>query len=206
MRPILDGKRFGRWTVSKRAEGNWHHPRYICTCDCGMTRTVRAHLLRGGQSQSCGCLAAEQVGARGRAAKQHGDCANKQTTPIYDAWKNMRRRCSYQPHPEFHNYGGRGISVCERWQNFENFKADMNPRPDGHSIERIDNNGNYEPSNCRWVPRNEQPRNTRRTKFLTLNGRRQCLSAWSRERGIPLNTLAYRVSKGWTAKRALANH
>ena len=111
-------------------------------------------------------------------------------TPIYNVWCHMKARCQRVTDPDFRHYGGRGIKVCERWQQFENFLSDMGERPEGGSLDRIDANGNYEPSNCRWLPRNEQVRNQRKTKFVILNGERMIQADAARALGVLPQTVA----------------
>lgn len=126
-------------------------------------------------------------------------------SPEYRAWKNMKARCSNPTYPDFHRYGGRGITVCERWrEDFYNFLADMGLRPEGLSLDRWpDNNGNYEPGNCRWASDRDQRRNTRRNVHLTISGRTQTMADWAQESGLHKNTLQKRVSRGWPADRLL---
>ena len=116
----------------------------------------------------------------------------------------MLRRCSYAKHTHFHRYGGRGITVCERWLVFENFLEDMGERPVGRSIDRIDNDGNYEPGNCRWATPQEQMRNTSVSRALTVDGTTRPLVEWAAIRGLKPSTIRERLRRGWTAKEALS--
>lgn len=121
-------------------------------------------------------------------------------TPEYWAWNNMRMRCSNPNHPQWNAYGGRGIRVCDSWKEFRAFYASMGPRPsEYHSIERIENDGNYEPSNCCWATRIEQAHNNRRNVFLTHNGRTMCMSEWARTIGVERGIIGGRVRAGWSA-------
>lgn len=151
----ITGKRFGRWvavryipgTRNPRTTGKWE-----VVCDCGTVRTVRTSLLVKGASVSCGCYARE-------LAKQRNFTHGMTNSPEFQSWVAMKKRCKYAKHPKYHRYGGRGVSICAAWESFEQFYADMGPRPQGTSLDRIDLNGNYEPSNCRWVKVQEQSQN-----------------------------------------------
>jgi hypothetical protein len=116
---------------------------------------------------------------------------------------SMRQRCENPNDLAYKNYGGRGISICERWKTFENFAADMGAMPDDHSLERIDVNGNYEPSNCRWATDLEQSRNTRKTRWIEYCGVRACLAEWSDRTGMRRGTISARLKNGWSVERAL---
>lgn len=120
------------------------------------------------------------------------------------AWCGMRARCRNQNNTSWHNYGGRGISVCERWQTFENFIADLGPRPSPlHSLERVNNDGNYEPGNVVWATRKEQAQNTRQVRRLSFNGETLTISDWARKLGVRVHTICTRLARGWSLERAL---
>ena len=121
----------------------------------------------------------------------------------FNIWCGMRQRCQNTKVPCYYRYGGRGISVCARWEKFENFLADMGRRPSGASLERIDNDGNYEPSNCRWATVTEQARNRRNSRVITHEGRTQTLVAWAEELGLSASTLQRRWTLGWDKKDIL---
>lgn len=125
-------------------------------------------------------------------------------TRAYKAWVNMRNRCFSKSLREYPLYGGRGITVCARWDSFLNFFTDMGEQPEGLTLERIDNNGNYEPSNCKWATRAEQGRNTRSTRFITLNGKTLCLADWAVELGVRENLLVQRLRLGWSPEDVIS--
>lgn len=122
---------------------------------------------------------------------------------IYRVWRNMLNRCHNPNVPAYKNYGGRGITVCESWEKFENFLADMGEQPVGKTLDRINNDGNYEPGNCRWATPAEQIRNRRTTTLLTFGGVTQCIADWAAEIGIGDATLRHRLKIGWPVEKAL---
>lgn len=124
-------------------------------------------------------------------------------TPTYTVWKQMKRRCNSPKAATFYRYGGRGIRVCERWLTFANFLADMGARPDGTTLDRMDNDGNYEPANCRWVSRKENSRNRSDSHRLTLNGETKTVAEWVESTGFSLATLQGRIREGWSDERIL---
>jgi hypothetical protein len=154
----MTGHRFGRWLVVGFAgRGKKSAEFWLCRCDCGSSGRVRSDALRNGHSRSCGCLRRD-VSRESRL--RHGERRTK--TSEYTAWTNLLGRCTNHNQQNYRLYGGRGISVCERWKQFENFLADVGRKPGpGYSIDRIDNDGNYEPGNCRWATASEQRRNQR---------------------------------------------
>lgn len=195
----LTGQRFGRLTVTRfigrdlRAKTS----QWECLCDCGNTCIATAAHL-GRHTHSCGCLRRENSAAMHRI---HG----KTRTPEHGTWTWMRNRCLNPTNQRYSEYGGRGIKICERWlESFENFFADMGPRPSPqHSIERENNNGNYEPGNCKWATRTEQNRNSRQNVKLTHNGETLTVAEWTQRLGFKRATLYYRISAGWSVSRAL---
>lgn len=167
----LTGQRFGRLRVVERAENRGHHVRWRCICDCGAESIVGVDQLRSGDTQSCGCLHREVSSRIGKryishataSLVKHGATRNGRVTPEYSSWAGMVARCENPRHIGFERYGARGISVCPRWRgSFEAFLEDMGSRPVGCSIDRIDNDSNYEPGNCRWATHKEQRANQRR--------------------------------------------
>jgi hypothetical protein len=123
-------------------------------------------------------------------------------TPLHKVWASMRERCNNPRAKSYQYYGARGVKVCARWNSFEAFIADMGPRPKGKSIERRDNDGNYEPSNCYWATAYEQAQNTTRTRMLTAGGRTMTITNWCRELGASVSTIHNRLKLGWTEEAA----
>jgi hypothetical protein len=122
--------------------------------------------------------------------------------PLYNTWLSMRVRCNNPQERAYAHYGARGIKVCERWNDFVAFVEDMGPRPSGTSIERIDNDGNYEPSNCRWATDLEQASNTSRTKLITAKGETMTQAAWARKLGVNSSVIIGRIKRGWSEEDA----
>lgn len=196
----LTGLRFGRLLavaiIGRTSQGRcvWE-----CRCDCGViTKTTREHLTRTqGHTRSCGCLYVETVG---HELRTHG----LSNVLGYSNWVEMRRRCNDPTRPEYPRYGGRGIKVCARWFSFQNFIDDMGPPPSAvHSIDRIDNDGDYCPENCRWATFVEQARNNRRNINLTHRGITQCVAAWEQCLGFKEGLVSKRLKRNWTIERAL---
>jgi hypothetical protein len=163
----LTNRKFNRLTPMRYVEKyTWH-----CKCDCGNERNVKSMSLKNGNTQSCGCLGLEKLALH---RTKHG----MSDTPEYMCWEAMKERCYKPKTKRYKNYGGRGIKVCDRWaSSFENFLADMGRRPTPkHSIDRINNDGNYEPSNCRWADNKTQQRNRSNNKNFTYNGKIYALS------------------------------
>lgn len=185
--PIRIGQRFGRLIVIRavdpaRPRG---HRRVECLCECGSTKVLRFDHVAGGRTVSCGCY-----------RKEYFSTHRMSDTPIYRAWGQMVRRCLNPGNASYARYGGRGIRVCERWLNFDAFFADMGPRPNGASIDRIDNDGDYEPGNCRWATRQQQQDNRRVTVWITVGGVTRTLNEWAALAGISRGTLYGRFRRG----------
>jgi hypothetical protein len=193
----LAGERFGRWTVRERAADTASgHVRWLCDCDCGNRKVVRAARLRQGETNSCGCYHAEIAGTN---LVKHGMTG----TPTWRSWACMVDRCTRKGHRSFKDYGGRGIIVCERWRDFANFLEDMGEKPPGRSLDRVDVNGNYEPGNCRWATGAEQARNKRNSRRITMAGETLCVAEWAERLDIPQNLVHARLRDGMDPVDAL---
>lgn len=197
----LSDQRFGRLVVVKRAENNYGRTRWLTRCDCGREKEVAALHLRQGKIVSCGCARRERGKALGNGNLRHGG----RRTAEYRSYAMMRDRCLNESSKSYPDYGGRGITICERWlSSFQNFLADMGNRPDGTSLDRIDNERGYEPENCRWASRSEQARNTRTTRHVTINGVTKPLREWIAESPWERSTVYKRLKKGASVEEAIS--
>lgn len=199
------GERFGRLLVIKEAEEKVVHgqqKRWICLCDCGNTTTVKGSNLRNGHTKSCGCLAAELSSQRAKNNIKHGGCYER----LYSIWRGMKHRCSNPNAIHFECYGGRGISVCDEWEDYSQFKewAINNGYQDDLTIDRINVDGDYCPENCRWATRQEQAINRRTTLQITFNNETKTLHEWSQITGISKKLLWTRLfESNWSVEKAL---
>jgi hypothetical protein len=190
--PLLDlrGETFGRWTAIRRVGGF----RWECVCECGTVRAVLQRGLRNGNSQSCGC-----------ARIKHGHSSKTGArSPTYQSWCAMITRCERPAASDYDRYGGRGISVCDRWrgrEGFANFLADMGERPLGMTIDRIDNDGNYSPRNCRWATGLEQQRNRSISRLVLVDGEDITLEEASRRLGVAKTVIVARLAEHGDARR-----
>lgn len=193
------GNVYGRLTVLSEGErAKSGTIKWNCICECGNTVSVRGDILRNGSTKSCKCLNNEIAI---KTFTKHG----MSRTTTYRAFYNMLHRCYRKSHKNYDFYGGRGIKVCDRWvSSFDNFFADMGEKPDGMTLDRIDNDKDYSQDNCRWANSKEQSRNTSRNVNLNLNGKIQCREDWSNELGIPSNTIKSRINKlGWSVIKSM---
>ena len=198
----LSGQTFGRWTVVDKAENRSGRVHWNCVCSCGNRNSVASVSLTLGNSVSCGCFNKEGTIAR---CLSHGHANGGNGTRTYNCWRNMKARCSNPNNHKWPDYGGRGITYCTEWETFAGFLADMGECPSGeHSIDRIDNSGNYAKDNCKWSNNYEQANNTRGNTNLTHDGRTMSVAEWSRETGIHHTTILQRMNRsGWSVRRAL---
>jgi hypothetical protein len=196
----LVGQRFTRLTVIRQATNRGRYVFWECVCDCGKTVDVDGSPLRRRQTLSCGCLRQQRMTTHGQSTKEKRRLG-------YGIWSSMKDRCSNSATPEYERYGGRGITVCDRWKDsFENFITDMGPRPSrSHSIERSDNDGNYEPANCHWATRDEQGQNRSNNVRVIYRGQEMPIRKAVEIAGsvVLLVTARWRVNHGWSVERAV---
>lgn len=200
------GKTYGRLTVVGEAKSDTGCRMLRCVCECGNEKLARPGHIRVGDTTSCGCGPNSGVGARGT-----GPAHGQSRTPLYTRWRRMIDRVENPKNRDFRHYGGRGITICERWrepngQGFLNFAADMGPtfQPD-LTLERVDVDGPYSPGNCCWATRAEQNRNQRRNRYVTWRGRTMVVADWADLLGLNYDTLRRRLYRsGWSVERALS--
>ena len=205
----LIGQRFGRLVVIEKLPSKNRRCWWKCKCDCGNFKDVPTTSLTLGDTKSCGCLNKEKMRERAKAnhRKAIESCTTHglSNTRIYSIWKNMIYRCENSKATRFEHYGGRGIKVCEEWHILEKFYewAMNNGYKEGLEIDRINVNGNYEPSNCRWATRKQQGNNKRRNINVEINGVTHTLSEWAEITNINVNTLQYRYYRGDREERLI---
>lgn len=205
----LTGKRFGRLTVIERAEnyispnGKYKQTRWLCRCDCGQYKIVHATSLRRGLTRSCGCYNEEVMQKR---KTKH----NMTESRLYSIWCNMKNRCYNPTVDSYVDYGERGITVCDEWQEFIPFMEwaykngyDETKSSRDYSLDRKDTDGDYSPDNCKWSTIIEQANNKRSNHILEYRGEKKTVAEWAREFDIPYKTLIQRIYRGWGCERAL---
>lgn len=198
------GLRYGRLTVIER-DGSFSNgdAKWLCQCSCGGSKRVRASHLNNGHVRSCGCL---RIEVSRESSKTHG----KSKTRLYSVWQSIIRRCKYPKDKAYHNYGARGIDVCEEWRNdFSNFYdwCQASGYEHGLWIDRIDNDGDYEPSNCRWVNAKESNRNRRMCIMLTCGTKTACMNEWAEYIGITKMMFKTRLKTwGWSLRKIISEH
>ena len=194
----LTGKKIGRLTIVSRAENSSSgHTRWNCVCECGNALIVVSQSLRTGRTKTCGC----------RDQSVHG-CSS---TRLYNVWRGMKQRCSYERGKTYKDYGARGISVCDEWKNdftaFRDWALENGYNQDapygGCTLDRINVDGNYEPSNCRWISMKEQSSNKTNNRLISSKGEKKPISEWEREKGIQPITIWSRLNLGWSEEDAI---
>jgi hypothetical protein len=201
---VKPGDRYGRLTIVSETErhitprGKFRRV-FTCICDCGVTKNIQLCDLTAGNTKSCGCLNIENHTKR---LTKHGLYG----TPEYRSYRHIRNRCLNPKVPAYPSYGGRGITICDRWlESFENFFADMGEKPSPkHSIERIDNDKGYSPDNCKWADDIEQANNKRNNRLIKYNGEIKTLAQWAEILGIKRQTITSRLRSGWSDEKIIA--
>ena len=204
----LTGQRFGRLVVivrepNKTLSSGKKKTMWKCACDCGQEAVVRAECLKSGYTKSCGCLSNEMFH---KMITKHGHCKER----LYSIWQAIRQRCLNPNDAEYKSYGGRGISVCDEWSDYLAFRSwayssgyDENAPYRACTIDRIDNDGNYEPSNCRWVNMDAQMRNKSNHRNITYKGVTKPLVVWAEDLGLSASLLDNRIRRGWSIEETL---
>jgi hypothetical protein len=190
---VNPGDTFNQFTVILEVESLLGRRQCLCKCSCGSDpKVVRLDCLRDGRTKTCGC-----------SHITHG--VSDRSIPEYRVWAAIKERCGNPNNRSYQDYGARGIKMCERWNDFAAFLEDMERKPtEQHTIDRIDNDGNYEPGNCRWATRTQQARNKSTTKMLVFNGEERPMVEWAEMYGIEYKTLFNRIEYGkWSVERAL---
>lgn len=200
----MTGQRFGKLTVISQAETKNNRAMWLCQCDCGNEKIVAGKHLRNGMVKSCGCYIREYLK---ECKTKHSKCNSK----LYYVYNGIKDRCYNSNKKGYKNYGGRGIVMCQEWLNdfmsfynwaIENGYSEESKRGE-YTIDRIDNNGNYEPSNCRWITIREQQKNKRNNRYITFNEETKTLTDWSLSLGFSVDTVRRRLKDGWSIERAL---
>jgi hypothetical protein len=197
----ITGQKFGRLFVEscdvlrKNNRVTW-----LCICECGTQLHVTGSALRTGNTQSCGCLHRDGLVARNAIAAEN----KVYDTATYQSWESMKERCYSRSHKSYKDYGGRGITVCDRWvESFHNFLEDMGERPEGMTLDRERNNEGYCKENCRWATQKQQGNNQRSNVVLVFRGESHTTSEWADIVGIERHTIGYRIRRGWSVEDAL---
>lgn len=200
------GLRYGRllvlgWSGLKTKKGEYV---WLCRCDCGKEHSTGGDSLHGGNARSCGCLKSESSAKTGRSHRIHGLTGE----PMFNLWCRIHDRCENPKNYGFNNYGGRGIRLCSRWLCPETFIKDvltaLGEKPAGFSLDRINNDGNYEPGNVRWASRTEQNNNTRGNRQIEFRGETRNLNQWEKHLGFPPDSLRHRLRRGWGVEKAFS--
>lgn len=201
---IKKGDSFGRLTAVRFDHWDkWGCQLWLFKCDCGIEKVIRVKNVKSGNTKSCGCLFDTVKTINGKKNITHG----MRKTITYNTWAGMIQRCLNENHPKYKDWGGRGIKVCPEWlgaNGFENFFDDMGERPEGKTLDRIENDKGYCKSNCRYATPKQQSNNRRSNHLLTYGGKTQTITRWAEELCINPSTLKMRIYSGWSIERALS--
>ena len=201
----LIGQKFGRLTVLTKIENDKKYTQWLCLCDCGNTIIAEGQNLKRGLTTSCGCFRKELMSNLGKKNKKY-NMEMGSISRIMNIWNGIKQRCNNKNNKSYKNYGGNGITICNEWaNNFETFYnwSIRNGYKNDLTIDRIDVNGDYEPSNCRWATIKEQERNKRTNHNIYFNGETHCIVEWAEILGVNKNTIFTRINRGWSIKRTL---
>lgn len=193
---IQVGTRIGHIVVVDILEKDKNYKQiYLCQCDCGTTKKMkRGTLLRKlDRVLSCGCQ-------RAISRKRHGHKVGGKPSATYSTWESLKKRCKDK---DDKNYGGRGIKYCEEWEQFENFLKDVGEKPQGFELDRIDNDGDYEPNNVRWISHKENCSNRSDSIIVTIDDKSMCVASWCKKLGVNKDMVYQRIRRGWDAKKAI---
>lgn len=196
---VTPGDKFGRWEIIREdCRGRYNERRFLCKCSCGNKRIIDLSSLNAGKTQSCGCL-------RKEVSRDKSTTHGLSKTRIYRIWHMMLHRCHNKDDGRYNSYGGRGIKVCDDWNDFTNFYnwSLANGYESHLTIDRIDNDGDYCPENCRWATQKEQQNNRSNNHNIEYNGKKLTCQQWAERTGIKESTIRFRLSKGWSAEQAL---
>lgn len=198
------GQRFGMLIVvglshkQFRSKRQGYYNYWKCLCDCGNETIVLGNNLKKGNTKSCGCLSSRLT------LKERATTHGQTRTKTYNSWRAMKDRCYCASHKEYKRYGAVGVYVCDRWKNsFENFLLDMGERPEGSSIERIDNSKGYFPENCTWATAEQQANNKTNSKIIEFNGKKMSVAMWGKHLGIKAATIHARLKRNWSIEKTL---
>lgn len=195
--PMEAGQRYGRLVAVEKVGKKGRAALWSFRCDCGNDHIALANNVRRGICQSCGCAQRKQISERAATHRMTG-------SPEHRVWHLMIQRCTNPKATQAIHYHGRGIKVCDRWRSFENFYADMGPRPEGMTLDRIDNDGDYDLGNCRWATNEVQSRNKRSNRWVTFQGKRMCITDALKLVNLDVSSFYARLKKGWSVDRALS--
>jgi hypothetical protein len=201
-------QKYGRWCVLDSPHIRVGEKYYLlCQCECGTIRKILKTSLKSGKSKSCGCFQREVASTIiAKLTQTHGQSKKNNWSKEYRCWTCIKTRCINPNSRGYHNYGGRGITICKEWENsFEQFFQDVGIAPSkNHSLDRIDVNGNYEPNNCRWATYQEQMRNIRKNRYLSYKGMTKTVVEWSEILNIKRSTINSRLHSGWDDEKCLS--
>lgn len=194
------GQKFNRLTAVKLVlkDDKWNDHIWLFSCDCGNSKNIRIKSVRSNHTKSCGCYKSELLA---ESNKTHG--RTKENLLSYMSWKDMNQRCFNKKNKDYKNYGGRGIDVCERWKNFDNFFVDLGERQQHQTLDRIDVNQGYNPFNCKWSTAEEQANNKRNNFFLNFEGKKYSITQLSKKVGVNRKTIKYRLSIGLSLEKSI---